>query len=216
MSLSAILSRRATSSLATVCLSTQTRHSITKAAALSLSKSTPRLLLGCRRTLHTTSTLRDRSFTNFLADDNPPPVQVSSISDSGIQLADGLVLPGPCIFLEGKVFLWDVPDNKAWSKVKEERWQAWGKEFFEIFEVVGPKPEILLLGTGKILVQPPPFIREYLTTLGIQLEVLDTRNACSTYNLLSEEGRRVAAALLPFTPYVWPKTTTNAQITELS
>ena len=29
------------------------------------------------------------------------------------------------------------------------------------------------------------------------------RNACSTYNLLAEEGRRVAAALLPPTPQAW-------------
>ncbi|KAF8197482.1 NADH dehydrogenase 1 alpha subcomplex assembly factor 3 [Pholiota molesta] len=215
MSLSSMLSRRATSSLATARLSIQMRHPITK-AALSLSRPTPIEASGCRRNLHTTPTLRDRSFTNLLADDNPPPVQVSSISDAGIQLVDGLVLPGPCIFLEGKVFLWDVPETKAWSKVKEERWRVWEKGLFEIFEVVVPRPEILLLGTGKTLVQPPPFLREYLTTLGIQLEVLDTRNACSTYNLLSEEGRRVAAALLPFTPYVWPKTTMTAHATELS
>lgn len=139
MSLSSILSRRATSALATARLSTQARHSITK-AALSLSRPTSRPLMGCRRTLHTTPILRDRSFTNLLADDNPPPVQVSSISDAGIQLVDGLALPGPCIFLEGKVFLWDVPETKTWSKVKEERWQAWGKEHFEIFEVVVPRP----------------------------------------------------------------------------
>ena len=28
-------------------------------------------------------------------------------------------------------------------------------------------------------------------------------NACSTYNLLAEEGRRVAAALLPHEPMQW-------------
>jgi NADH dehydrogenase [ubiquinone] 1 alpha subcomplex assembly factor 3 len=139
MSLSSIISRRATSSLATARLSIQMRHPITK-AALSLSRPIPIEASGCRRNLHTTPTLRDRSFTNFLADDNPPPVQVSSISDAGIQLVDGLVLPGPCIFLEGKVFLWDVPETKAWSKVKEERWRAWGKGLFEIFEVVVPRP----------------------------------------------------------------------------
>jgi uncharacterized protein len=31
------------------------------------------------------------------------------------------------------------------------------------------------------------------------------RNACSTYNLLAEEGRRVAAALAPETPARWEK-----------
>lgn len=31
------------------------------------------------------------------------------------------------------------------------------------------------------------------------------RNACSTYNLLTEEGRRISAALLPLTPQGWRK-----------
>lgn len=86
------------------------------------------------------------------------------------------------------------------------------------------KLEILLLGTGKRISQAPPALRAYLNQLGIQVDVMDTvcepiiiwnvfllnvlpsqRNACSTYNLLSEEGRRVAAALLPLTPQTWSK-----------
>jgi NADH dehydrogenase [ubiquinone] 1 alpha subcomplex assembly factor 3 len=70
----------------------------------------------------------------------------------------------------------------------------------EVFEVVVPRPEILLLGTGKSIALPPPFFRTYLNGLGIQLDTMDTRNACSTYNLLAEEGRRVAAALIPYHP----------------
>ncbi|KIM35165.1 hypothetical protein M413DRAFT_449874 [Hebeloma cylindrosporum] len=156
---------------------------------------------------HTSRVAHDSSFTNLLADDNPPAVQVSSISDAGIQLADGLVIPGACVFLEGKVFLWDVPESTVASKIREERWKGWGTERFQLFEVVTPRPEILLLGTGKTLVQPPPFMRDHLNGLGIQLDVMDTRNACSTYNLLAEEGRRVAAALLPFKPFKWQKAT---------
>ena len=34
--------------------------------------------------------------------------------------------------------------------------------------------EIMLLGTGKRILQPPPFIRKYLNERGIQLDVLDT------------------------------------------
>ncbi|KDR84270.1 hypothetical protein GALMADRAFT_236977 [Galerina marginata CBS 339.88] len=179
-------------------------------SAINLQKSSFTGTLACRN-LHATCVTRDRSFTNLLADDNPPAVQVSSISDVGIQLADGLVIPGACVFLEGKVFLWDVPGINAKAKVKEERWPDWVEDNFQLLDMVTPRPEILLLGTGKTLVQPPPFLRPYLSKLGIQLDVMDTRNACSTYNILSEEGRRVAAALLPFTPYSWPKSPISGQ-----
>ncbi|KIK64772.1 hypothetical protein GYMLUDRAFT_160733 [Collybiopsis luxurians FD-317 M1] len=146
-------------------------------------------------------------FTNILASDIPPPVQVASITPSGIQLSDGLIIPGPVVFLEGKVFLWDVPRallSSSWGGEAEEDKQLI-RDVFGIFESVIPKPEILLLGTGKTIFQPPPFMREHLNGMGIQLDVMDTRNACSTYNLLSEEGRRVAAALLPLTPRTWQK-----------
>ncbi|TFK43910.1 DUF498-domain-containing protein [Crucibulum laeve] len=157
-----------------------------------------------RRLIHTSRPAYDRSFANILADAAPPPVQVESISTEGIRLADGLNIRGPCLFLEGCVFLWDVP-NLLDGKGSRGRWQDWSTERFEVLESVVPRPEILLLGTGKTLAQPPPAFRTYLNKLGIQLEVMDSRNACSTYNILAEEGRRVAAALLPFTPYTWEK-----------
>jgi len=153
----------------------------------------PLLHKATRRTFHTVPTQRS-SFTNMLASDNPPPVQVSSITPSGILLADGLIIPSACIFLEGKVFLWDVP---------EKLWEGWTKDHFEIFEAVVPKPELLLLGTGRTVTLPPPSLRSYMNEIGIQMDFMDTRNACSTYNLLSEEGRRVAAALLPLSPKSW-------------
>ncbi|KAG2155104.1 uncharacterized protein EDB93DRAFT_1239374 [Suillus bovinus] len=126
--------------------------------------------------------------------DVPPPVQVSSITSAGIQLADGLVLPSACIFLDGKVFLWNVPSHL---------WDGWGREHLSVFETAVPKPEILVFGTGRRMELPPPSIRGYLKEMGIQLDIMDTRNACSTYNLLAEEGRRVAAALLPYTSRPW-------------
>ena len=88
------------------------------------------------RFLSTTPRRLDRSFTNILADDNPPAVQVASIGQEGIQLVDGLKIPGPCVFLEGRVFLWDAP------KVGEgkEAWKEWKEEHFELFDTVVPAP----------------------------------------------------------------------------
>ena len=83
------------------------------------------------RGIHASPARHDSSFTNILADENPPAVQVKSITTEGIQLVDGLLIPSACIFLEGQVFLWDVP-NKLWD--------GWGQEHLEIFETVLPKP----------------------------------------------------------------------------
>ncbi|KAK7062270.1 NADH dehydrogenase 1 alpha subcomplex assembly factor 3 [Favolaschia claudopus] len=140
------------------------------------------------------------TLTNILASGTPPAVQVASITPAGIYLEDGLHLTGACIFLEGKVFLWDPPPSVS----------DWRREHMEVFEVAVPRPEILILGTGADLAHPPPSINSYLTELGIQLDVMSTRNACSTYNLLAEEGRRVAAALVPLTPRPWSRAAIKA------
>ena len=106
----------------------------------SLSKNFQPTSLSLDRNLHTTVIRCDRSFTNFLADDNPPPVQVSSLSDNGILLSDGLLIPGACIFLEGKVYLWDTPELKTNTRKTQEIWHAWTEERFQIFDVVTPRP----------------------------------------------------------------------------
>lgn len=81
------------------------------------------------RSLSTTPVRRD--LTNILADENPPPVQVNSISEDGILLADGLLLPSSCIFFDGQVFLWDVP---------QKLWEGWSPERFEFFEATLNRP----------------------------------------------------------------------------
>lgn len=35
-------------------------------------------------------------------------------------------------------------------------------------------PEILLLGTGSTVLPPPPELRSYISSLGIQLDVMDS------------------------------------------
>lgn len=57
-------------------------------------------------------------------------------------------------------------------------------------------PEIVLLGTGNTLRFPSPRLSQPLIDAQIGLEVMDTRAACRTYNILTAERRRVAAALL--------------------
>jgi NADH dehydrogenase [ubiquinone] 1 alpha subcomplex assembly factor 3 len=69
--------------------------------------------------------------TNILAGEIPPPVQVKSITNAGILLQDGRLLPSACIFLEGEVILWDVPPTL---------WKGWDESRFKVFDVIVPKP----------------------------------------------------------------------------
>lgn len=63
-------------------------------------------------------------------------------------------------------------------------------------EILAYQPEIILLGTGETQRFPDSQLIKAMLNSGIGLEVMDTFSACRTYNILSTEGRSVAAALL--------------------
>ena len=58
------------------------------------------------------------------------------------------------------------------------------------------KPEIVILGTGERLRFPKPDLTRALAAGAVGLEVMDTKAACRTYNILAAEGRQVVAAVL--------------------
>ena len=58
-------------------------------------------------------------------------------------------------------------------------------------------PEVVIIGTGSRHVFPASELLSPLTHVGIGVEVMSTSAACRTYNILSAEGRRVVALLLP-------------------
>ncbi len=58
------------------------------------------------------------------------------------------------------------------------------------------KPEIVLLGSGRTFSFPDPAALAPLHAARVGVEVMDTRAACRTYNILLGEGRDVLAALI--------------------
>ena len=56
--------------------------------------------------------------------------------------------------------------------------------------------EFLLLGVGAINTMPPIAVRDALRSLGIGLEFMATPQAAKLYNVLTAEGRRLAAGLI--------------------
>ncbi len=73
-------------------------------------------------------------------------------------------------------------------------WAELGAEHIRL--IVALEPEIVLIGTGRVRIQPSPPLLAPLAAAGLGWEAMDTGAACRTYNILMGEGRRVAAALL--------------------
>ena len=61
----------------------------------------------------------------------------------------------------------------------------------------GPRDvEFLLIGMGAKNALPPREVRDAVRAAGLGLEFMDTPAAARMYNVLTSEGRRVAAALI--------------------
>lgn len=111
---------------------------------------------------------------NILEDDSLP-IRAVKVTPTGINLADGLVVPPTCIFHDGKVFVWTPPPVDPMSAMPNGKgWEAWNNDVWSLFELTSPRPEILIFGTGNTVLPVPPAIRTYLNSLGIQLDVQNT------------------------------------------
>lgn len=65
-----------------------------------------------------------------------------------------------------------------------------------VFEAGRAEVEFLLLGVGTVNALPSRAVRDALLAAGMGLEFLDTPSAAKLYNVLTSEGRRLAAALI--------------------
>jgi uncharacterized protein len=65
-----------------------------------------------------------------------------------------------------------------------------------VFEAGRAEVEFLLLGVGPANALPSREVRQGLLAAGIGLEFMDTPAAARLYNVLTSEGRRLAAALI--------------------
>jgi uncharacterized protein len=61
--------------------------------------------------------------------------------------------------------------------------------------VLALEPQLLILGTGPTQRFAPKAVRSLMAQRGVGLEAMQLGAACRTFNVLVQEGRRVAAAL---------------------
>lgn len=84
---------------------------------------------------------------------------------------------------------------------------SWNVKSFEdinekslsLFCILEPKIDVLVIGTGDATITPAfsTKIMTFMKKYGINVEVLPTEQACTTFNFLNGENRIVGAAMLP-------------------
>ncbi|KAH9828065.1 Protein of unknown function (DUF498/DUF598) [Teratosphaeria destructans] len=167
-------------------------------------------------------TQTDFNEMDILSSTPPPSTGVDACLETGFALNSGLKVTGAGVLLvAGEAFKWrpwakegrkagtigaggkgddDKGVRSIGGKLLNQKGQfevdksAWG-----VLDIVWPKPDLLVLGTGPSIAPLSPQTRQHINDLGIRVEVQDTRNAAAQFNLLATERgtQQVVAALVP-------------------
>ncbi len=114
----------------------------------------------------------------------PSPTPIEAYGNGGFRFAR-LSHRGSLLVLPSGVYGWEAGTVSTLSAA----------DFDPVF-AEAEAVEFLLLGTGTRLVRPAKAIYEAFALAGVGLEVMDTGAACRTLNVLLDEARAVAAALI--------------------
>lgn len=110
---------------------------------------------------------------------------IDAYGEGGFRL-DGVRHEGSLLIVADEARTWTV------SSLAELTPESLGP----VLEAGRSEVELVVLGVGARNALPPRAVREALQRAGIGLEFMDTPGAAKLYNLLTAEGRRVAAALI--------------------
>ena len=172
----------------------------------------------------TEDTVTNFNEMNVLSATPAPTSSIDACLSDGFHFSSGLKILGGsgCLLVGGEAFVWRPWDRRRLLNAKGQwdvKAQAWG-----ILELVWPKPgtplskqtaeeilldptqhadatalDLLILGLGPSMRPLSPETRRYINSLGIRVDIQDTRNAASQFNLLATERGvgNIAAALIP-------------------
>ncbi|XDG01323.1 hypothetical protein ABKA04_000938 [Annulohypoxylon sp. FPYF3050] len=180
-------------------ISHATRHIILPRAAAASFHTTPRT-----QRMKTDAPQTDLGALNVLADAPVPATSVDVCAPDGFHLNSGAKVVGGSgvLLVGGEAFVWNPWLARAGGEKRllnaRGQWDV-PRETLGLFGLVWPRPDLLILGLGPLNRPISPELRQHISSLGMRVEVLDTRNAAAQYNLLATERGLddVAAALIP-------------------
>ncbi|KAJ3573109.1 hypothetical protein NPX13_g4822 [Xylaria arbuscula] len=116
--------------------------------------------------------------------------------NSGARITDGAGV----ILVGGEAFEWKpwLPRGEPKLLNAKGQWEI-PNESLGMLSLIWPRPDLLILGLGPEIRPISPELRRHISSLGMRVEILDTRNAAAQFNLLATERgvNDVAAAFIP-------------------
>ncbi len=112
------------------------------------------------------------------------PPRISSYGDGGFRFGAERHL-GAILILGEDILPWPVA-----------KFDDLAEASFDLLLGFRPLPEVLLIGCGPEIRFLPQDLRELIESHNIGVDAMDTGAACRTFNVLVQEQRNVAAALI--------------------
>ncbi|KAK4879470.1 hypothetical protein RN001_007616 [Aquatica leii] len=112
---------------------------------------------------------------------------INGFSQVGFRLNNNMTVLGPMAIFPRTVLSWNVGTVKDITE-----------ESLSLFTILEPALEILVIGIGDRFdrhLQRSLF--EFMKKYKMNVEILPTEHACSTFNFLNSEARYVAGAMIP-------------------
>ncbi|KAF6204296.1 hypothetical protein GE061_002636 [Apolygus lucorum] len=116
-------------------------------------------------------------------------LMVDSYSKVGFRLNNGSFVVGPIALFPKTVLSWNVQSDEDINE-----------QSLDLFTVLEPRPDVLIIGFGnrpEFKIQLDRLLHTFRVKKKLNLEILPTDRAVSTFNFLNAEGRYVVAAMIP-------------------
>ncbi|XP_068622116.1 NADH dehydrogenase [ubiquinone] 1 alpha subcomplex assembly factor 3 [Battus philenor] len=113
-------------------------------------------------------------------------LMVDCYATYGFKLNNGITVLGPIAIFPRTVLSWQVRGS---YEVTEEA--------LKFFKILVPKIDLLIIGLETTERKAVDTVFRSARANQVNVEILSTEHACSTFNFLNSEGRSVAAALIP-------------------
>ncbi|KAM3956212.1 NADH dehydrogenase [ubiquinone] 1 alpha subcomplex assembly factor 3 [Aphomia sociella] len=113
-------------------------------------------------------------------------LMIDSYATHGFRLNNGVTVLGPMAIFPRTVLSWQVRGS---YEINEDS--------LRLFKLLEPKIDLVIIGMESKERDVMNSVFRAAKSQSVNVELLPTEHACSTFNFLNAEGRSVAAALVP-------------------